>query len=193
VTNKAWCMGLLACCGAAAGCDDTARPGSTAANSSATASADAPAEARLATVVAGDAKLARLNRIVGGAGMTALLNGVGPYTLFAPTDAAIEALGAERADALAGEAMRPQAGALLRAHMVPGMITRRDLETAIATADGRPVRMRSMADTMLTFTREGDAIVISADGGGRGKLTAQEGLASNGSVQPIDGLLVKAQ
>jgi uncharacterized surface protein with fasciclin (FAS1) repeats len=185
-------MALLACC-AAAGCDDSARPGSTAANSSATASADAPAEARLATVVAGDAKLARLNRIVGGAGMTELLNGVGPYTLFAPTDAAIEALGGERADALAGEAMRPQAGALLRAHMVPGMITRRDLETAIATADGRPVRMRSMADTMLTFTREGDAIVISADGGGRGKLTAQEGLASNGSVQPIDGLLVKAQ
>ncbi len=192
MTNKGWCLALLAC-GAATGCDDSARPGSTAANSSATASAEAPAEARLATVVAGDRQLGRLNRIVGGAGMTELLNGVGPYTLFAPTDSAIEALGAERADALAGEAMRPQAAALLRAHVVPGMITRRDLESAIASADGRPVRMRSMADTMLTFTREGTAIVISSEQGGRGTLTAQEGLASNGTVQPIDGLLVKAR
>jgi len=191
VTNKGWCLALLAC-GTAAACDDSARPGSTAANSSATASAESPAEARLGAVVAGDRQLGRLNRIVGGAGMTELLNGVGPYTLFAPTDGAIEALGAERADALAGEAMRPQAGALLRAHVVPGMITRRDLEAALASAAGRPVRMRSMADTMLTFTREGDAIVISSEQG-RGALTGQEGLASNGAVQPVDGLLVKAQ
>lgn len=191
MTNKAWCVLLLAGCAAA--CDDSAKPGSTAANSAATATAEAPAEARLATVIAGDQQLARLNRIVSGAGMTELLNGVGPYTLFAPTDAAIEGLGAERADALAGEAMRPQAGALLRAHTVPGTITRRDLEAAIASAGGQPVRMRSMADTMLTFTRDGDAIVISSDQGGRGRLTAQEGLASNGAVQPLDGLLVKVQ
>ncbi|HZG45318.1 MAG TPA: fasciclin domain-containing protein [Allosphingosinicella sp.] len=189
--KKAWCLALLA--GGAAACDNSAAPGSTASNSVATANATAPAEARLASVISGDQQLGRLNRIVTGAGMTELLNGVGPYTLFAPTDAAIEGLGAERADALAGEAMRPQAGALLRAHIVPGTITRRDLEAAIGSAGGRPVRMRSMANTMLSFTREGDAIVISADEGGRARLTAQEGLASNGSVQPIDGLLVKAQ
>jgi len=191
VIKKAWCLALLA--GGAAACDNSAAPGSTASNSVATANATAPAEARLASVISGDQQLGRLNRIVTGAGMTELLNGVGPYTLFAPTDAAIEGLGAERADALAGEAMRPQAGALLRAHIVPGTITRRDLEAAIGSAGGRPVRMRSMANTMLSFTREGDAIVISADEGGRARLTAQEGLASNGSVQPIDGLLVKAQ
>ncbi len=192
MTIKKW-VAMLAFGLAAAGCDDSARPGSTAANSAATASPDAPAEARLATVVSGDQQLGRLNRIVSGAGMGDLLNGVGPYTLFAPTDGAIEAIGAERADALAGEGMRPQAGALLRAHIVPGTITRKDLEAAVARAGNRPVRMKSMADTMLTFTRDGDAIVISSDQGGRGRLTAQEGLASNGAVQPIDGLLVKAQ
>jgi|GEM_PF-1186085 len=178
---------------ALAGCADGPAANSTAANSAATGSAEAPAEARLAAVVAGDEQLGRLNRIVGNAGMVDLLNGVGPYTLFAPADGALEALGAERADALASEQMRPQAGALLRAHMVPGTLTRRDLEAAIARAGNRPVQMRSMADTMLTFTREGDAIVVSSDQGGRGRLTGQEGLASNGAVQPVDGLLVKAQ
>jgi uncharacterized surface protein with fasciclin (FAS1) repeats len=174
-------------------CDDSAREGSTVANSSATATASIPAEARLATVIGSDQQLGRLNRIITGSGMAELLNGVGPYTLFAPTDQALERLGAERADALAGEAMRPQTGALLRGHIVPGTITRRDLEAAIASAGDRPVRMRSMADTMLTFTRDGETIVISSDRGGSARLTAQEGLASNGAVQPIDGLLVKAQ
>jgi uncharacterized surface protein with fasciclin (FAS1) repeats len=183
---------LLACVTLAA-CSDGPKAGSTAANSVATASADAPAEAKLAAVIAGDEQLGRLNRVVGNAGLVDLLNGVGPYTLFAPTNGALEALGAERADALAGEAMRPQAGAMLRAHTVPGTLTRRDLEAALAKANGKPVRMRSMAETMLTFTRDGDAIVVSSELGGRGKLTGQEGLASNGAVQPIDGLLVKGQ
>lgn len=178
---------------AVAGCGGGTESNSTVTNSAATASTDAPAEARLAAVVAQDGQLGRLNRIVNSAGMAELLNGVGPYTLFAPTDGALEALGSERADALAGEAMRPQAGALLRAHIVPGTVTRRDLEAAIASANGRPVRMRTMADTMLTFSRDGDAVVVAADQGGRGRLTGQEGLASNGAVQPVDGLLVTAQ
>jgi len=189
---RGWCAALLAC-GALAACgDDTARKNSTAANSAATASASAPAEAQLAAVVAGDRELERLNRIIASAGLADLLNGVGPYTLFAPTNAALEALGTERADGLASEELRPQAAALLRAHIVPGTLTRRDLEAAINGAGNRPVRMRTMANTMLTFTREEGGIVVSADQGRRARITAEEGLASNGAVQPVDGLLLHA-
>jgi uncharacterized surface protein with fasciclin (FAS1) repeats len=186
-------LSAVLACSALAGCADGPAANSTAANSMTTASADAPAEAKLAAVIAGDEQLGRLNRVVGNAGLVDLLNGVGPYTVFAPTNAALETLGAERADALASEGMRPQAGALLRAHTVPGTLTRRDLEAAIAGAKGRPVQMRSMGDTMLTFSREGDAVIVSSDQGGRGQLTGQEGLASNGAVQPVDGLLVRGQ
>jgi uncharacterized surface protein with fasciclin (FAS1) repeats len=179
---------------ALAGCgDDTARENSTVANSTETASAGAPAEAALGTVLAGESSLGRLNRIVGGAGMTELLNGVGPYTLFAPTDQALEGLGQGRADALANQQMRPQAVALIRAHIVPGTLTRRDLEAAIADAGGKPVQMRTMADTMLTFTREGDAIIVSSDRGGRGRIGGEERLASNGAIHPIDGVLLRAE
>lgn len=190
--RKRLVLALIAC-GFTAGCGGANDANSTAANSADTASVEAPAEARLATVVAGDQQLARFNRIVGNAGMVDLLNGVGPYTLFAPTDGALEALGEERANGLASEAMRPQAAALLRAHMVPGTLTRKDLEAAVGNANGKPVQMRTMADTMLTFVREGDGIVISSDRGARARLTHQEGLASNGSVQPVDALLVRAQ
>jgi len=190
--KRSW-LAVLACAATAA-CGGGENPaGSTVSNSAATGSAEAPAEAQLATVIGGDAALGRFNRIVAGSGMAEVLNGVGPYTVFAPTDGAIEALGAGRADALAGEAMRPQAAALLRAHIVPGTVTRRDLEGAIGRAGDGPVRMRTMADTMLTFTREGDAIIVSTEQGVRARLTAREGLASNGAVQPVDSLLVRAQ
>jgi len=191
--GKRWWAAVLACV-AAAGCQGGENPkNSTVSNSAATGSAEAPAEAQLTAVIGGDAALGRFNRIVAGSGMGEVLNGVGPYTVFAPTDGAVEALGAGRADALAGETMRPQAAALLRAHIVPGTITRRDLEAAIGRAGDRPVRMRTMADTMLTFAREGDAVIVTSDRGERARLTGQEGLAANGAVQPIDGLLLRAQ
>jgi uncharacterized surface protein with fasciclin (FAS1) repeats len=160
------------------------------------AEADAGAEAaegKLAAVVAGNRDLERVNRLVGNAGMVDVLNGVGPYTLFAPTNAALDTLGAERADALAGEEMRPQAAALLRAHIVPGTLTRRDLQTALGSSGERPVRVRTMAGTMLTFSRDGDAILVSSEDGARARLSGEEGLASNGAVQPVDSLLRRAE
>ena len=140
--------------------------------------------------LAGDGDLGKLNEIAGNAGLADLLGGTGPYTVFAPDNGAFNALGAQ-ADALKGEAMRPQAIALLRAHIVPGVVTRRDLEAALARGGSRPTQMRTMAGGTLTFTRDGDAIVVASDTGGRGRLV-EETLASNGAIERIDGLLVAA-
>jgi uncharacterized surface protein with fasciclin (FAS1) repeats len=157
----------------------------------ANSAAEAP-DGKLASLVAGDRDLERVNRLIGNAGMVDVLNGVGPYTLFAPSNAALEALGDERADALAGEELRPQAVALLRAHIVPGTLTRRDLEASIASSAERPVRVRTMAGTMLTFARDGETILVTSEDGARARLSGEEGLAANGAVQPIDGLLRRA-
>ena len=94
---------------------------------------------------------------------------------------------------LRGEAMRPQAVALLRAHIVPGVLTRRDIDAAITASHNEPVQMRTMADTMLTFAREGDAIVVSAPDGARARLTGDETAVGNGAVQPVDGLFRRAE
>lgn len=170
-----------------AGCSGSEQRGASD-NGSAPSAATVP-DAKLASVVAGDRELERVNRLIANAGLIEVLNGVGPYTLFAPTNAAFEAIGADRADALAGEEMRPQAATLLRAHIVPGTLTRRDLQAAIGASGDRPVRMRTMAGTMLSFSRDGDAIFVSSDDGARARLSGEEGLAGNGAVQPIDSLL----
>lgn len=188
--------GLVAGAALLSGCGS----GDQGAKNEASANAAAPAPAapaagggNLAAVIQGNGELSRFQALVANAGVGEVLAGVGPYTVFAPNNAGLEGLGPERLQALSSEAMRPQAVALLRAHMVPGTLTRRDLMTAISRAGGQPVRMRTMAGNMLSFSQEGDAIVVASDDGARARITGEEQVAANGAVLPVDGALRSAR
>ena len=75
---------------------------------------------------------------------------------------------------------------------MPGASTRDDILAALEReADGN-VQMRTMADTLLTFTREGETVIVTAPDGSSGRLTGEETVASNGVIQPVDGLLLAA-
>ncbi len=129
----------------------------------------------------------RLSAIVNAADLKSVLEGVGPYTVFAPADAAIPA-----GDAFTSAETKAQGAALLRAHIVPGALTRKDIGGAIDLSNDGSVKMRTMADGMLTFRRDGDAITVTADDGATARLVGDEELVANGVVQPVDGLLLKA-
>jgi uncharacterized surface protein with fasciclin (FAS1) repeats len=146
-------------------------------------SADAkatPSAKTLAATVKGD-----LGRVISNAGLDKALDGVGPYTLFAPPDAALKG-GADFTD----PAMKAESAALLRAHIVPGTLTRADIAAAIDRA-GSKAEMRTMAGGLLTFTKDGQTIVATAPDRASARLTGEERLVSNGVLQPTDGLLVK--
>lgn len=184
-----------AACLAAAGCSDNGNQseGDDQGNASANASV-AAGEGTIVTALRGNSDLSSASALVESAGLAAVLEGVGPYSVFAPTNAALRSgLGEQHLGELRGEAMRPQAVALLRAHIVPGVLTRRDINAAIEAAHNEPVQMRTMADTMLTFAREGEAIIVSAPDGARARLTGDESAAGNGVVQPVDGILRRAE
>lgn len=193
--KKSTSLLAAAACLAAAGCSDEGNQsaGSDRANASANASV-AAGEGTIVTAIRGNSDLSSASALVESAGLAAVLEGVGPYTVFAPTNAALQSgLGEQRLGELRGEAMRPQAVALLRAHIVPGVLTRRDIDSAIEAAHNEPVRMRTMADTMLTFERDGEAIIVSAPDGARARLAGEESAAGNGVVQPLDGVLRRAE
>ena len=149
----------------------------------------APSSRTLAATLEAESGFGSLNRAATNAGLADVLEGVGPYTLFAPVDAAFSTAGAPTD--LTDEARRAESAELLRAHIVPGALTRRDIEAALANdADGR-VQMRTMAGSMITFSRDGGVVTATTETGGRASLTGEESLASNGVLQPVDGLLVK--
>jgi len=108
--------------------------------------------------------------------------------VFAPADAALATAGGD----LSGEAMKAQSAALMRAHILPGSLTRADILAAITRGGAVGAQMRTMADGLLTFTRDGEAVIVTAEDGALARLTGDETVASNGVIQPVDALLVKA-
>ena len=147
-----------------------------------------PSSRSLAATLEAESGFGTLDRAATNAGLGDVLDGVGPYTLFAPADAAFSAGGAP-AD-ITEESRRAESAALLRAHLVPGALTRRDIAAALdRDADGN-VQMRTMANTLLTFSRDGETILVASESGARGRLTGEERVASNGVMQPVDALLV---
>ena len=148
--------------------------------------AAAPSIRTIAATLKDDRAFGTLERVLENAALGDVLAGTGPYTVFAPADAAFTAAAGDLGD----EAMKAQAAAMLRAHIVPGALTRADILAAIAAKESGAVEMRTMANSLLTFTREGETVIVAGDNGARARLTGSETLASNGVVQPVDALLV---
>ena len=169
------CMMALAGCG-----DGTGKVDGT--------GAATPSNRTLTATLKGDRAFGTLERVLDNAALGDVLEGRGPYTVFAPSDAAFTASAGDLGD----EAMKAEGAAMLRAHIVPGALTRADILAAIAREGSGEVQMRTMANSLLTFSKEGETVIVAGDNGARARLTGSETVASNGVVQPVDGLLVRA-
>lgn len=155
-------------------------------------SASATAAAASGTVgaaVAGSTDHRKLTAALKDTQLSSVLDGKGGYTILAPRDAAFDALG-DKGTALAGEEQRPLLTAVLRGHILPGEVTPKAIEAAIARKQG-PVEMRTMAGSTVRFAKAGNGYTVS-----NGAETAALGpgsSASNGAVLPIDKVLLPAQ
>lgn len=162
-------------------------PGADATDKAQTAAAR-PSSQTLAASLKADGELDSLEGAVAGSGLEGVLEGVGPYTVLAPTDQAFRVLGDGD---LSDPALKAQSAALVRAHILPGVLTRRDILAAIDRGGSGKVEMRTMADGLVTFSRDGQVIVVTGPDGAQARLTGEEALASNGVLQPVDAVLVK--
>ncbi|ETX10127.1 Nex18 symbiotically induced protein [Roseivivax halodurans JCM 10272] len=111
------------------------------------------------------------------AGLVETLTGEGPYTVFAPTDEAFEALPEGTVDELLMEENQDQLTSILTYHVVPGAVMSADLE-----------------DGMEAETVEGSSVTISIDGDtvmvGDATVTQPDIEASNGVIHVIDSVLM---
>jgi uncharacterized surface protein with fasciclin (FAS1) repeats len=153
-----------------------ASPATPAVEPSATARPAPNATADIVDVVKADRHFSTFARVVEAAGLTAELEGAEPMTVFAPTDAAFQALPAGTLDTLLKPENRAKLVALVNYHVVPAAATSQQL-------NGRTVRATSISGQQLTIdARSGvkvnDATVVRADM-----------KASNGVVHAVDKVL----
>ena len=127
---------------------------------------------------------------LGDAGLAAVFDSAAAYTIFAPRDAAFDALG-DPGEELREPEQRPALVAILRDHIVPGYLTPEDISNAIEVSDDKKVTMRTMGGHTLTFTGEGDAVTVTHEDGSTARFVGDAVRASNGVAIPLDGVLKK--
>ena len=173
---------------ALAGCSNTsatsdAASATTAASSEATAPSEAPMASSEAPMAAGSIvdiasttkDFSTLAAAVKAAGLVDTLKGTGPFTVFAPTDAAFAALPAGVLDALLLPENKDALAKILTYHVVPGEVMSGDIvDGDVATVEGQKITLSTANGVTVN-----DAKVIQADV-----------MASNGVIHAIDVVLL---
>lgn len=138
----------------------------------------------LAALVEEHEQLSTTAEILGDTGLQNVFDGNAPYTIFAPTDDAFDALDIP----LDGEEAQAARVAILREHIVPGFLTRDDIVGAIESGGGS-VEMQTMGSNTLTFSEDGGTLVVASSDGTEARVAGAVMSGANGSVFPIDGVL----
>ncbi|WP_372054326.1 fasciclin domain-containing protein [Tistrella mobilis] len=124
------------------------------------------------------------------AGLVDALSGPGPFTVFAPTNAAFDALPAGTVEGLMAPSARAQLAGVLTYHVVPGRLTRSELMARIRAGGGKAT-LTTLAGGMLTARMNGPDNIVIADAGGRtADISTYDVLQSNGVIQVIDHVLI---
>ncbi|MFC0336413.1 Uncaracterized surface protein containing fasciclin (FAS1) repeats [Kushneria avicenniae] len=110
------------------------------------------------------------------AGMSDMLDGHGPYTMFAPTDEAFAQLPAKERQALLGGDHNEWLRKVLKYHLLPGIVPASEFETL-----GRP---QALAGQLSLRVDNGHYRVNDVP------VEREEIRAHNGIVHPIDGVLM---
>ena len=194
VTRTATLAGVsIAAMLALAACGNNAEEAAPADAAAADTSATAPAPAASGTVVAvaqGNPDFSTLVSAVTAAGLGDTLNGGGPFTVFAPTNAAFEKVPAATRESLMAPAGKADLTKILTYHVVPGRVDAATLTQQIQ-AGGGSAQLTTVQGSVLTARAGADGSVTLTDAkGGVSRVVQADVPASNGVIHAIDTVVM---
>jgi uncharacterized surface protein with fasciclin (FAS1) repeats len=123
------------------------------------------------------------------AGLVETLQGPGPFTVFAPTNAAFQKLPAGAVDSLLKPQMKEKLVAVLTYHVLPGRLSVRDLWEASNKGGGK-AKFKTVEGEELTVEFKGQALTIRDAKGNASRVTIQNVFQANGVIHVIDSVLM---
>ena len=123
------------------------------------------------------------------AGLVETLSGPGPFTVFAPTNAAFDALPAGTVENLTQPAQQEQLQGILTYHVVQGNLMAADI-VAQAQANGGSTTVTTVQGEDLTVNVSGSTVTITDAAGGTATVTTPDLAQSNGVIHGIDAVLM---
>ena len=123
------------------------------------------------------------------AGLVETLKSPGPFTVFAPTNAAFAALPAGTVDTLLKPESKPTLTKVLTYHVVSGKMDAAALMAAVKAGNGKAM-LKTVSGGTLTATSNGSAVMIMDESGGTANVTIADVTQSNGVIHVVDKVLL---
>lgn len=142
-------------------------------------------------VAVGNGDFSTLVAAVTAAGLAETLSGEGPFTVFAPANAAFAKLPEGVVDNLVTNDTETLGG-ILTYHVVAGEVNAEALIAAITAAGDAGHAVETVNGATLTATLVDGAVILTDAAGGTATVTATDVEASNGLIHVIDTVLMPA-
>ena len=123
------------------------------------------------------------------AGLADTLSGKGPFTVFAPTNAAFAALPQGAVDNLLKPENKAQLAKVLTYHVIPGKLDAKALMAEVTKGNGKAMR-KTVEGENLTFTQSNGMLQVADAQGHSAKVTIADVEQSNGVVHVVDKVLM---
>jgi uncharacterized surface protein with fasciclin (FAS1) repeats len=123
------------------------------------------------------------------AGLVATLKSAGPFTVFAPVNAAFAALPAGTVETLLKPENKGMLSGILTYHVVSGKVDAAALTQAIAAGGGKAI-LKTVAGGNLMAMAAGGKVMLMDEKGGTATVTIADVYQSNGVIHVIDKVLL---
>ena len=123
------------------------------------------------------------------AGLVDTLKGAGPFTVFAPTNAAFDALPAGTVDTLLKPEMKGDLTTVLTYHVVPGKVDAATL-VGLIQAGGGTATVTTVQGGTLTASLAGESVNLTDAKGNVATVTMADVMQSNGVIHVVDKVLM---
>ena len=123
------------------------------------------------------------------AGLVETLSGPGPFTVFAPTNAAFAKLPAGTVDTLVKPENKDMLTKILTYHVVSGAMTSKDVAAAIKAGGGKATLTTVQGEPLTASMMRGKLVLTDAKGG-MSTVTIKDVMQSNGVIHVVDTVLM---
>ena len=123
------------------------------------------------------------------AGLVDTLSSPGPFTVFAPTNAAFGKLPAGTVESLVKPENKGTLTTVLTYHVVPGRLSSADIAGKIKAGGGKAMLKTAQGDTLTATSRNG-ALMLTDAKGGMSRVAIANVFQSNGVIHVVDTVLM---
>jgi len=149
----------------------------------------ATAQGTIVDVAAGNENFSTLVSALKAADLVSALQADGPFTVFAPTNAAFEKIDSATLNSLLEKKNQKALANILTYHVVSGKLVASDVVAALKKGNGK-VELKALNGETLTVMQKDGKIWLMDQKGNYSEITATDVMGSNGVIHVIDTVVM---